>query len=103
MVWWETREKEKKSSCSAEKNRNTQVEQIHPHAPLLSFFGKRKIAERAFTLILLGVCEIRGEKKKKKKNKEMRERDYIWNNEKSLELCLTTLSPCRGMRRADDE
>ena len=68
MVGWETPEKFKKSSCSTEKNRNICIEQIHPHAPLLPFFGKRKIAsERAFTWILLGVCTIKKKKKRTRK------------------------------------
>lgn len=34
MVGWETPEKLKKSNCSTEKNRNTQVEQIQPYKDL---------------------------------------------------------------------
>lgn len=66
MVRRETPEKKKKSNCSAEKNRNTQVEQIHPvprpPSPVLSFFGKR-LQRRHLQVILLGVCEIKVKKK----------------------------------------
>lgn len=69
MVGRETPEKFKKSNCSPEKNRNTQVEQIQPYSPFLSSCGRR---ERTFTWVLIGVCEI-----KIKRNKEMRGRTHF--------------------------
>lgn len=51
----------------------------------------------AFTWILLGVCEIKEKKEHGNERKQL-----LGNNEKSLGLCLVTLTsfPCRDLRTA---
>lgn len=96
MVRRETPEKKKSPIVPLRKTGTLKSNKVTPCPPPplpSSFFLWKRLQRGHLQVILLGVCEI---KERKKKNKEMRESNYIWNNEKSLELCLMAFVTLQG-------
>lgn len=95
MVWWETLGG-KMSNCSAEKNRNTQVEHTHVSPnPLLS---KERLQLRTFTLVLLRVCDVKGAGRRRRRKWE---KTTIFETMSCLWICASDIVALQGHEKDD--